>query len=200
MPWHFAKHAACVLWARPERTFCTRAHRVAASHCRRPALAADTFWPFPTRSRHAPTPPSPQSPPGPLLAPYSATDASRHRRSDSSYRGRRRPSHSRAPARPEQLELIPSPCQTPPAIATSPCSYRTAVRRRSYPRPPREPTLTAYKRDPELNQAPRRPQATPPKPPRPASDGGKPSSPSPASSAAAALRLCSSRASPPPSI
>ena len=25
MPWHFAEHVACVHWARPKRTFCTRA-------------------------------------------------------------------------------------------------------------------------------------------------------------------------------
>ena len=42
--------------------------------------------------------------------------------------------------------------------ATSPCSYRTAVRR-SYPRPPREPTLAAYKRSPELVQSLRQAQA-----------------------------------------
>ena len=34
LPWHFVEHVPCVLWARPERTFCTRAHRAAASHCR----------------------------------------------------------------------------------------------------------------------------------------------------------------------
>ena len=34
MHWHFAEHLVRVLWARPERTFCTRAHRAAAPHCR----------------------------------------------------------------------------------------------------------------------------------------------------------------------
>ena len=34
MHWHFVEQLACVLWARPECTFCTRTHRAAASHCR----------------------------------------------------------------------------------------------------------------------------------------------------------------------
>ena len=38
MHWHFVKQLACVLWARPERTFCTRTQRDAASHGRLPAL------------------------------------------------------------------------------------------------------------------------------------------------------------------
>ena len=49
MPWHFAEQLACVRWARPERTFCTCAHRVAASHCRRPALVLALPHSQPTR-------------------------------------------------------------------------------------------------------------------------------------------------------
>ena len=49
MPWHFAEQLACVRWARPERMFCTRAHRVAASHCRRPALVLALPHSQPTR-------------------------------------------------------------------------------------------------------------------------------------------------------
>ena len=49
MPWHFAEQLACVRWARTERTFCTRAHRVPASHCRRPALVLALPHSQPTR-------------------------------------------------------------------------------------------------------------------------------------------------------
>ena len=49
MPWHFAEQLACVRWARPEHTFCTRAHRVTASHCRRPALVLALPHSQPTR-------------------------------------------------------------------------------------------------------------------------------------------------------
>ena len=49
MSWHFAEQLACVRWARPERTFCTCAHRVAVSHCRRPALVLALPHSQPTR-------------------------------------------------------------------------------------------------------------------------------------------------------
>ena len=32
--WHFVEQVPCVLWARPERTFCTRAHYADTPHCR----------------------------------------------------------------------------------------------------------------------------------------------------------------------
>ena len=31
--WHSVEHLPCVLWARPERTFCTRAHYADPPHC-----------------------------------------------------------------------------------------------------------------------------------------------------------------------
>ena len=93
MPWHFAEQLACMHWARPERTFCTRAHRVAASHCRRPALVLALPHSQPTR-------PDSSLAAELLLELHSATTASRHRRSDSLCHGRRRPSHSRTPACP----------------------------------------------------------------------------------------------------
>ena len=40
--WHFVEQVPCVLWARPERTFCTRAHYTDTPHCctrRDPTLA-----------------------------------------------------------------------------------------------------------------------------------------------------------------
>ena len=49
MPWHFAEQLACMRWARPEPTFCTRVHRVAASHYRRPALVLALPHSQPTR-------------------------------------------------------------------------------------------------------------------------------------------------------
>ena len=59
MPWHLVEHIACVLWARPERMFCTRVHRAAASHCRLPAPVLVPSHSQPTR----PPPPSLQSRP-----------------------------------------------------------------------------------------------------------------------------------------
>ena len=32
--WHCVEQVPCVLWARPERTFCTRAHYADTPHCR----------------------------------------------------------------------------------------------------------------------------------------------------------------------
>ena len=54
MPWHFAEHVACVLWARPERKFCTRAQP--SRHVAPLALARP--------QGRAPASPTHQNPPG----------------------------------------------------------------------------------------------------------------------------------------
>ena len=141
MPWHFAEQLACVRWARPERTFCTRAHRVAASHCRRPALVLALPHSQPTR-------PDSSLAAEPLLELHSATTASRHRRSDSLCHGRRRPSHNSSPAAlVSRPSLSPSPSASTdpaPAIATSPCRNRSGRPAILSPAAA-EPTFPGYK-------------------------------------------------------
>lgn len=146
-----------------------------------------------------PTPPSSQSRPGPLLAPYNATTVSRHHRSDSLCHGRRCPSHIHALAAPGTAQAHPFVLPDPASQRHAPPGYRTVVHRRSYPRP-REPTLAAYKSIPRAHPGPQATSYHPLVPPQPTVGGGRPSSPSPASTAAVALRSRSSQTESPPSI
>ena len=116
---------------------------------------------LPARSRRALTPPSPQSCPGPLLAPYSAATASRHRHPDNLCPGRRRPSHTSAPT---VLWSNPSLSSSLSASARRRHDALQATERRSStilstaaanrPRPP-------INRTPELAYVLRKPRANP---------------------------------------
>ena len=162
-----------------------------------------SFWPLPSHSLHArPLPrrraalaPSWRPTAPPLGRPWQQAGGR-----SSPCHGRRRPSHTRVPA-----ALWSSPSLSKNASASArrhhapPCCNRTAVRRRSYPRPRNRPSC-AINGGPELIQTPRQPQAISLEPPFPPV-GQKPfPSPSPASSAAAALRSSSSQVELLPSI
>jgi len=142
--WHFAEQLACTLWARPERTFCTRAHGAAASHClprRVPSLAPARLL---NHALHSPT--------------LHATSGALHRRRQSFWRYAgvgSEPLPWTAPPKPparascpcEQLEFILEPVGTrsapprrPAAIERrSPAILSTAAAR---------PTSSAYLRGP----------------------------------------------------
>ena len=189
-----------MLWARPERTFCTRAHRVAASHCRPrrvPPLALARLQshalPSPTRQNPPSHPWRPTAPPSGLpwrhagvgsgLLPWTAPP--------------KPPARASCPLeQPELIHMLVGTRSSPPR---RPAATATATRRRSYP-PPRSQPRRAIKGGPELLRALRQPQATPIVLPQPAIDGEGPSSSSPASSAAAELRCNTSQPGPPPPI
>ena len=121
---------------------------------------------LPARSRRAPTPPSPQSRPGPLLALYSAATASRHRHPDNLCPGRRRPSHTSAPAAPGAAQAYPEARLLAPVAATrpqlqnsgSPAILCTAAA---------EPTSNAYIRGPRAQPSTQATSFYPPSAPTP---------------------------------
>ena len=70
--WQCVEQVPCVLWARPERTFCTRAHYTDTPHCRTrrdPTLAPSASL---SRALAAPAPRSLWRPAAPLAAPLAA--------------------------------------------------------------------------------------------------------------------------------
>ena len=131
MHWHFAEHLVSVLWARPERAFCTCRARAAAPLACSPSLSK------PSAARSV----------GPSLDPYPLTsttaprhvsgkpEASRHcRPTASALVGAARATPARqlapgaVPARPLAPAAIPSP-------DTVPCKLQNGGRRHPYPPP-----------------------------------------------------------------
>ena len=117
MPWHFAEQLACVRWARPERTFCTRARNRAATFTRPAPLAVARLQ---SRARPHPLARTLQGP-RPPTAPLSGRPWQRAGGRSSLCHGRRRPSHSRAPARPWAARAYPRARPLVPVTATSSC-------------------------------------------------------------------------------
>ena len=159
MPWHFAERLACVLWARPERTFCTRACNRAAAFTRPAPLAVAR--------------PQSRARPHPLIRAIQATPGALQRRRQSLWRhagvGSRRLPRTAPPKPParascplEQLELILEPVGT----RSSPPRRPAATERRSpafLSTAAAGPASNAYKRRP---RAPPSAQATSSLPPR----------------------------------
>ena len=106
--WHSVEHLPCVLWARPERTFCTRAHYADTPHCR--TRRDPTLAPSASLSR-ALAAPLLHDPSGVLL--HRWPRPWRHAGVGSGFRrGRRRPNHQRTPAAP-----VNSSCLSPRSSA-----------------------------------------------------------------------------------
>ena len=102
--WHFVEQVPCVLWARPERTFCTRAHYADTPHCR--ARRDPTLAPSASLS-HALAAPLLHDPSGVLL--HRWPRPWRHPGVGSGFRrGRRRPSHQRTTAASEHRPCLSS--------------------------------------------------------------------------------------------
>ena len=159
LPWHFVEHVPCVLWARPERTFCTRAHRAAASHCRTRRVPPLALARLQRRALTSPT--------------LHATSGALQRRRQGFWQHAgvgSEPLPWTAPPKPptrascplEQLELILEPVGT----HSSPPRRPTATERRSpafLSTATAGPASSAYKRRP---RAPPSAQATSSLPPR----------------------------------
>ena len=106
--WHFVEQVPCVLWARPERTFCTRAHYADTPHCRPRRVPSLTPARLPNPARHSPSLQYPPSSPW-----HSAAPPWQHAGVGSGFRrGRRRPNHQRTPAAP-----VNSSCLSPRSSA-----------------------------------------------------------------------------------
>ena len=128
-----------MLWARPERTFCTRAHYADTPHCRTrrdPTLAPSASL---SRALAAPCSTIPLVPGCAAGRALGGTPASA---AASAMFG----TVQTAPAR--QLPLgnaraYPPACRNAFVAAKMPCTYSNGCRRRSYPLPPREPASGA---------------------------------------------------------
>ena len=102
--WHCVEQVPCVLWARPERTFCTRAHYADTPHCR--TRRDPTLAPSASLS-HALAAPLLHDPSGVLLHRWPCPW--RHAGVGSGFRrGRRRPNRQRTPAAPEHRPCLSS--------------------------------------------------------------------------------------------
>ena len=131
--WHFVEQVPCVLWARPERTFCTRAHYADTPHCRPRRVPSLTPARLPNHARHSPSlqyPPS--SPWHPAAPPW------QHAGVGSGFRrGRRRPNHQRTPAAPEHRPCLSSRSSERVRRRHDALQLQESGRRRSYLLPPR---------------------------------------------------------------
>ena len=146
--WHSVEHLPCVLWARPERTFCTRAHYADTPHCR---ARRD-----PTLAPSAPLSPALVAPCSTItLAPYCAagralggTPASAV---DSAADGAAQTTSAR------QLPWSTGRAYPPVhrnafVAAKMPCNYSNGCRRRSYLLPPRSDLERLYKGSPSPSE------------------------------------------------
>ena len=154
---HFVEQVPCVLWARPERTFCTRAHRAAASHCRPRRVPHMALASLQRRELASPT--------------LHATPGALQRSWQSFWRHagvgsglchvRHRPNCASAPAAPGNRSCLSSCLSERARRRHVALQLQHGCRRRSYPRPPRDQPRTPIKGDPEPLRALRRPQAFP---------------------------------------
>ena len=155
--WHCVKHLPCVLWARPERTFCTRAHYADTPHCRPHRVPSLTPARLPNPARHSPSlqyPPS--SPWHPAAPPW------QHAGVGSGFRrGRRRPSHQRTTAASEHRPCLSSHSSERVRRRHDTLQLQESGRRRSYLLPPRSQPRHVIKGNPELVQGFRRHQTLP---------------------------------------
>ena len=182
--WHFVEQVPCVLWARPERTFCTRAHYADTTHCR--TRRDPTLAPSASLSHALVAPPAPRSlwrPAAPLAAPW------RHAGIGSGLcHVRRRPSHQRTTAAPEHRPCLSSRSSERVRRRHDTLQLQESGRRRSYLLPPRSQPRDAIKGNPEPLRALRRPPTFPLAIPWQWFGPERLSSPTPAGSAAAKRR------------
>ena len=139
--WHFVEQVPCVLWARPERMFCTRAHYAALPHATRPDPGSLCIA-EPRTSR-----PLLHDPSGVLL--HRWPRPWRHAGVGSGFRrGRRRPNHQRTPAAPEHRPCLSSRSSERVRRCHDALQLQESGRRRSYLLPPRSQPRRAIKREP----------------------------------------------------
>ena len=145
--WHFVEQVPCVLWARPERTFSTRALRrhAALPHAMRPDPGSLCIA-EPRTSR-------------PLLHDGSGTLLRRWPRpwrhagvGSGLCHVRHRPNHASAPAAPGNSSCLSSCSSERFRRRHDALPLQESGRRQPYPRPPQEPASSAIKRVPELVQ------------------------------------------------
>jgi len=143
MLWHFVEHTQCVHGTRPERAYCTT--RALSRHAGPTVLARSAA------SRHA-LPFSQLRAKPPLAAPGRPSASRRRRPTASAHVGAAEPSSARHLA-PGTARAHPRVCPLALVAATMPCCYRTSVRRRAYPRPPRHRPQRAIKRGPRTHSS-----------------------------------------------
>ena len=148
MPRHFAEQLACVHWARPEHTFCTRAHYADTPHCR--TRRDPTLAPSASLSRALAAPCSTI----PLVScctagralggtPASAADSAADGAAQATGTRQLPKSTGRA---------YPPTRRNAFVAATMPCNYSNGCRRRSYLLPPRSDLEHLYKGTPSPSE------------------------------------------------
>ena len=137
--WHFVEHLPCVLWARPERTFCTRAHYADTPHCR--ALRDPTLAP-PASLNRALAAPCSTIPLASCCTAGRALGGTPASAADSAADGAAQATSARQLPR-STGRAYPPARRNAFVAAKMPCTYSNGCRRRSYPLPPREPASSA---------------------------------------------------------
>ena len=137
--WHFVEQVPCVLWARPERMFCTRAHYADTPHCR--TRRDPTLAPSASLNRALAAPCSTVSL-TPCCAAGRALGGTPASAADSAADGAAQTTSARQ--LPQSTGRAYPPARRHAFVAAKmPCTYSNGCRRRSYPLPPREPASSA---------------------------------------------------------
>ena len=155
--WHFVEQVPCVPWARPECTFCTRAHYADTQHCR--TRRDPTLAPSASLNRALAAPCSTVSL-TPCCAAGRALGGTPASAADSAADGAAQTASARQ--LPQSTGRAYPPARRHAFVAaTMPCNYSNGCRRRSYLLPPRSTLERLYKGNPEPLRALRRHQTSP---------------------------------------